>query len=287
MIACSCPVESCVIRRRARIADLVPAYAPAMAAFNSENPQRYLGDARAPIAGGSDRHGTMDIPSKRDATRSASSRSAGPSRATIIVPDRSHPPRAATTALALLVAGAWLVLAPTPAHADDSAVMRALRSGGVAIFLRHTRTTPGVGDPPGWKLGDCSTQRNLDAGGRAHAKRVGEWFSRKRIVPTVVRNSPWCRTRDTARLAFGRSEDWSALANLFENRAPEKSNVEDVRRYVAALAEGEIAVLVSHGSSISAFVGEYLAQGEAVVVRAERDAKGEVKTVVIGRIAVP
>jgi phosphohistidine phosphatase SixA len=205
----------------------------------------------------------------------------------IIMPNRSHPARSAAAALALLVAGAWLVLAPSSARADDSAVVRALRSGGVAIFLRHGRTTPGVGDPPGWKLGDCSTQRNLDAEGRAHAKRVGAWFSQQRIVPTVVRNSPWCRTRDTARLAFGRSQDWSALANLFENRAPEKSNVEEVRRYIAALGAGEIAVLVSHGSSISAFVGEYLAQGEAVVIRAERDAKGEAKTVVVGRIAVP
>jgi phosphohistidine phosphatase SixA len=203
------------------------------------------------------------------------------------MPTRTHPPCAAATALAVLVAGAWLVLAPSPARADDSAALRALRSGGVAVFVRHTRTTPGVGDPPGWKLGDCSSQRNLDAEGRAHAKRVGAWFTRERIVPTVVRNSPWCRTRDTARLAFGRSEDWSALANLFENRAPEKRNVEQVRRYVAALAKDEIAVLVSHGSSISAFVGESLAQGEAVVVRAERDANGDVKMVAIGRIAVP
>lgn len=206
---------------------------------------------------------------------------------TINMPDCSHPPRAAAAALALLVTGAWLVLAPSPARADDSAAVRALRSGGVAIFLRHSQTTPGVGDPPGWKLADCSTQRNLDEEGRAQARRVGAWFSRKGIVPTVVRNSPWCRTRDTARLAFGRSQDWSALANLFENRAPEKTNVEEVRRYVAALGEGEIAVLVSHGSSISAFVGEHLAQGEAVVVRAKRDAKGDVKTVVVGRIAVP
>jgi phosphohistidine phosphatase SixA len=202
------------------------------------------------------------------------------------MPRRSHPPWSAA-ALALLVAGAWLVVAPSPARADDSAVVRAVRSGGVAIFLRHGRTTPGVGDPPGWKLEDCSTQRNLDAEGRAHSKRVGAWFSQKRIVPTVVRNSPWCRTRDTARLAFGRSQDWSALANLYENRAPEKSNVEEVRRYLAALGKGEIAVLVSHGISISAFVGEHLAQGEAVVVRAERDANGDVKPVVVGRITVP
>lgn len=202
------------------------------------------------------------------------------------MPDPSHSPRAVAAALVLLVAGA-LVLAPGQARADDGAVVRALRSGGVAVFLRHSRTTPGVGDPPGWKLEDCSTQRNLDAEGRAQAKRVGAWFSQKRIVPTVVRNSPWCRTRDTARLAFGRSEDWPALANLFENRAPEKTNVEQVRRYLATLGKGEIAVLVSHGSSIGAFVGEHPAQGEAVVVRAERDANGEMKTIVVGRITVP
>jgi len=198
-----------------------------------------------------------------------------------------RPPRPAAFSLSLvLAANAWLALAPTPARAGDGAVLQALRAGGVAVLLRHSKTTPGSGDPPGWRLRDCSTQRNLDAEGRAHARRVGEWFREQRIVPTVVRNSPWCRTRDTARLAFGRSRDWAALANLFDDREPRKGTVEEVRSYIAGLREGEIAVLVSHGSSISAFVGEYLAQGEAVVVRATRGADGEVQIVVVGRIAV-
>lgn len=192
--------------------------------------------------------------------------------------------RFAALTLATAIVGT-LLAAPASARADD-AVVQALRAGGVAVLLRHDRTVPGVGDPPGWKLEKCSTQRNLDAEGRAHARRIGDWFRRQRIEPTRVRNSVWCRARDTARLAFGRSEDWPALANLFDNPGPEKRNVEQVRRYIAGLRRGDVAVLVSHGSSISAFVGEYLSQGEAVVVRGRRDASGQVLVDVIGRIAV-
>jgi phosphohistidine phosphatase SixA len=197
--------------------------------------------------------------------------------------DRARRRRALTAAAALAAA----VLATPPAGADQAALLQALRAGGVAVLVRHSRTTAGVGDPPGWQMDDCASQRNLDSQGRAQARRLGAWFRRHRIVPTTVRNSPWCRTRDTARLAFGRTQDWSALANLFENPAPEKRNVEQVRRYLAGLRKGEIAVLVSHGSSISAFVGEHLGQGEAVVVRAVRGAGGDVQTVVVGRISVP
>jgi phosphohistidine phosphatase SixA len=191
-------------------------------------------------------------------------------------------PHAAIAAAALLVTG----LAPL-ARADQAVVVQALRAGGVAVFVRHSRTTPGVGDPPGWRMEDCSSQRNLDAQGRAQARRIGAWFRKQRIAPTVVRNSTWCRARDTARLAFGRTQDWPALANLFDNRAPEKRNVELVRGYLAGLRRGEVAVLVSHGSSISAFVGEHLDQGEAVVVRPARAPDGKLDIVVVGRIAVP
>jgi phosphohistidine phosphatase SixA len=199
--------------------------------------------------------------------------------------DRARPGRLAVLTRAMAIAGALLAVAPAPARADD-AVVQALRAGGVAVLLRHARTTPGVGDPSGWRLDRCSTQRNLDAEGRAHARRIGAWFRRQRIAPTRVRSSVWCRARDTARLAFGRSEDWSALANLFGNPGPEKANVEQVRRYIAGLRKGDVAVLVSHGSSISAFVGEYLSQGEAVVVRGRREASGQVQVDVIGRIVV-
>jgi phosphohistidine phosphatase SixA len=206
-------------------------------------------------------------------------------------PNRCRGPRAPGPLTALIgllaIAAIGASVAPGVARGEDAGVVDALRAGGVAVLLRHSQTTPGVGDPPGWKLANCSSQRNLDDQGRAQAKRIGAWFKKQKIAPTVVRNSPWCRTRDTAQLAFGRTQDWPPLANLFNDPGPTETNTEKVLRYIAGLRPGDVAVLVSHGSSISAFVGEHVGQGEAVVVRAKRGAKGRVETVVVGRIVVP
>ena len=187
-----------------------------------------------------------------------------------------------------LAACAWLAGSGI-AHADDAALLAELRQGGVAILMRHTQTTPGVGDPPGWRLADCASQRNLDGSGVAHAKRIGRWYVEKKLRPTQVRHSPWCRTRDTARLAFGRGDDWPALSNIFEDRGNADAQAAEVRRYVATLRRGELVVLVSHGSSIRHVVDVSLAPGEAVVVRgdAKNLAEAAAPLVVLGRLQVP
>jgi broad specificity phosphatase PhoE len=190
----------------------------------------------------------------------------------------------------LMVAGAlfaWAVMAWAAPPAGDAAVVRALRDGGVAVLVRHAQTTPGVGDPPGMALGNCASQRNLNDEGRAQAKRLGEWFRKHRVQPTAVRNSVWCRARDTARLAFGRHDDWPALNNLFDDRSRQAEQTAEVHRYLGELRAGQLAVLVSHGVTINAFAGEALAQGEAVVVRAERDTQGVLQVRTVGRFAVP
>jgi hypothetical protein len=71
----------------------------------------------------------------------------------------------------------WLALAALPAQAansDATAAWAALRSGSI-VLLRHANA-PGVGDPPGFQLDDCSTQRNLDDVGRAQARALGARF---------------------------------------------------------------------------------------------------------------
>ena len=78
--------------------------------------------------------------------------------------------------LAALVGGlAW------PALASDAALLRELQAGA-ALLMRHTQTTAGVGDPPGWRLDQCATQRNLDERGIAHAQRIGRWFDAQRLT---------------------------------------------------------------------------------------------------------
>jgi phosphohistidine phosphatase SixA len=167
----------------------------------------------------------------------------------------------------VLVAGAALLWGiPGSAHSDDADLVRVLRQGGVAVLIRHAQTTPGVGDPPGWKIEQCASQRNLDESGIAHAKRIGHWFAERKLSPTAVRHSPWCRARDTARLAFGRGEPWMALANIFEDRSGADAQASEVRALVKSLKPGELVVLVSHGSTISHIVGVGTAPGEGVVV---------------------
>ena len=173
----------------------------------------------------------------------------------------------------------------------DVNLVHALRQGRVAILMRHTQTTPGVGDPPGWKIDQCASQRNLDDSGVAHAKRIGRWFAERKLRPTAVRHSPWCRTRDTARLAFGRGEPWVALSNIFEDRSGADTQAIEVRAFVEALKPGELVVLVSHGSTINHIVAVGTAPGESVVVRARSGASagavGAAPLEVLGRLQVP
>ncbi len=182
--------------------------------------------------------------------------------------------------------GAVLTLLPAMAQADDAALLRELRAGAV-VLMRHAQTTPGVGDPPGWRLERCESQRNLAPEGIAHAKRIGQWFTAQQLRVSAVRNSPWCRTRDSATLAFGRHDDWPALANIFEDRSGADAQAAAVKQYVDGVKPGELVVLVSHGSTIGHIVpgGAGLASGDAVVVR--RAAQRGAPPVVLGRLSVP
>jgi phosphohistidine phosphatase SixA len=190
------------------------------------------------------------------------------------------------TADLLARAAAFLVVlaalaAAAPARADER-VWSLVKSGGQAIFVRHAITTPGVGDPPGMRLADCSTQRNLSDAGRAHAARVGEAFRARAIAVDRILSSPWCRCLETARLAFGSPEPWAPLGNLFgrpENRA---AQVEALRALASERRTGGNVVLVTHGSTISALTGINPDTAEMVVVTP----LGDGRFVVAGRLTV-
>ena len=81
----------------------------------------------------------------------------------------------------------------TPATAADSTeqVAQLLRQGRCVVAFRHA-LAPGTFDPPQFKAGDCSTQRNLSDEGRDQARRIGAWFRQQALVPAAVRSSPWC-----------------------------------------------------------------------------------------------
>jgi len=128
-----------------------------------------------------------------------------------------------------LVPVLFVLIEPSPAAADDAVVWELLRGGGQVVLMRHAVTTPGVGDPAGFRLDDCATQRNLTDAGRADAKRVGSVFQARAIPLSRVLSSPWCRCLETARLAFGRAEVWSPISNLFDKRAREAEQVQALK----------------------------------------------------------
>src|SRR3954469_22702586 len=164
--------------------------------------------------------------------------------------------------LALLPGHAILSLAATA----DEAAWALLRAGGQAVLLRHALTDPGVGDPPGFRLEECSSQRNLSETGRREAQRLGEALSARRVAVGEVLTSPWCRCRETARLVFGREgRPEPALGNLFGRPEEEATQLAALRRLVRRPAAGNL-FLVTHGSTVYALTGVSPATAEMVLL---------------------
>jgi phosphohistidine phosphatase SixA len=169
----------------------------------------------------------------------------------------------------------WLLLAffASAAHADE-ALWALLRQGGHVVLIRHAVTDPGVGDPPGFKLDDCATQRNLSAAGKLEAERLGAAIKAHDVPVARVLTSPWCRCRDTARIAFGgNAEVETALSNLFEHGQNRDAQLAGFRRLVAAAPKKGNLFLVTHGSTTLAFTGVSPGTVEMVIVTPESDGK--------------
>lgn len=147
---------------------------------------------------------------------------------------------------------------------------RALSGGGVVLMLRHAATVSGVGDPPGYRLDDCRTQRNLSDAGRAQSRRLGERWRTLGPAPTAVRSSAWCRCQDTARLAFGTAETWPALNSFFDDRSREGAQTAVLRQALATLAGrvGAFEVWVTHQVNVVALAAESVSMGQGLLLRA-------------------
>lgn len=188
-----------------------------------------------------------------------------------------------------LRAGAALFAAvclATPARADEAAAWAALRAGGHVALIRHASTIAGIGDPPGFSLADCSTQRTLSEAGRAEARRIGERFRQEGVKVERVYTSPWCRCRDTALEAFGQAEDWAPLASFFENRGRAEEQTETVKKRIGSYSSRKPAgtvVMVTHQVNITALTNRGTGMGEIVVARPD----GCCSLRVVGQIRVP
>ena len=172
-----------------------------------------------------------------------------------------------------------MLLAAAPASADD-ALWALLKGGGHVVMIRHA-TAPGTFDPPGMRLDDCATQRNLDEQGREEARRIGAAFRTRAIPIDKVLSSRWCRCMDTGRLAFGRVERWEPLDGAIPSSELEVRRTAEVRRFVSTPFSGGNVILVTHNFNIRALTGLYTLSGEMVVLAPRGNGQFEI----VGRLA--
>src|SRR5438105_4912691 len=101
---------------------------------------------------------------------------------------------------------AWLSAAEPPAETLSGAkLLAALKDGGLILYFRHTSTDFGQNDDQMSGYEDCARQRNLTEKGREEARQIGAAIRRLGIPVGEVLASPFCRTRETAQLMFGRA----------------------------------------------------------------------------------
>jgi len=166
--------------------------------------------------------------------------------------------------LQALLASSLLASGVFPAFADT--VWPRLESGMV-VLLRHA-SAPGFGDPKGFQIGDCTTQRNLDEVGRTQARRIGESFRQRGVEVTAVWSSQWCRTQETADLAFpGKRIDQPAFNSFFDTPENSSSQTRAARDVLAAWRGPGVLVVVTHQVNITALTGIVPQSSEAVVVK--------------------
>ncbi len=146
-------------------------------------------------------------------------------------------------------------------------VLREAKTGRAAVVLfRHARA-PGTSDPPGFKIGDCATQRNLDAAGRAQAQRVGTTFRDAGVMVGRVLASQWCRSTETAEIAFpGLVTPEPAFNSFFDAPEREAGQTREARAILADWRGAGVMVVVTHQVNITALTGIAPRDGEGVVV---------------------
>ncbi|MDZ8051878.1 MAG: histidine phosphatase family protein [Aulosira sp. ZfuVER01] len=154
-----------------------------------------------------------------------------------------------------------------------------LRQGrGYVVIMRHA-LAPGIGDPPDFKLNDCSTQRNLSDEGRKQAIRIGKAFKTQKIPVSRVLSSQWCRCLETAKLLnLGKVESFPTINSFFSNYKTQSQQTAKLRQFILNNRNTPgVIVMITHEINITTLTSDiYPKSGDSVVLRANEQNKIEV-----------
>jgi phosphohistidine phosphatase SixA len=139
--------------------------------------------------------------------------------------------------------------------------------GDKIILIRHS-LAPGGGDPEGFKINDCETQRNLNRVGINQSKKIGKLLKKNKILIDQVLSSQWCRCKDTAKYAFGDYKEFTALNSTFQSPY-DKNETKQLKQLYSFVkkwdGKGKNLVLVTHYSIITAVTNAVPSSGEIII----------------------
>jgi len=172
----------------------------------------------------------------------------------------------ALAGLALAGCGGGSTPAAEAERLGPAQLVQALREGGLVVYFRHAATDQSQDDAGLADLDDCTRQRNLDDRGRKQSRAIGSAFRALAIPVGDVLTSEYCRTRETAELAFGRYADEPALTGFPGESDPGyEGQLEATRELLGRAAPEGNTVLVAHAKNLEAAAGVSLDEGDAAV----------------------
>ena len=154
------------------------------------------------------------------------------------------------------------------------------QKGNKIILIRHS-LAPGGGDPAGFKIEDCKTQRNLNKKGIKQSKKIGKLFNKNKVPIDQVLTSQWCRCKDTAKYAFKNYKEFTALNSTFQPPFDknERKQLNELYNYVKKWnGNGKNLVLITHYSIITAVTNAVPGSGEIVLADKNFKVLGTIQT---------
>ena len=154
------------------------------------------------------------------------------------------------------------------------------QEGNKIVLIRHS-LAPGGGDPPGFKINDCKTQRNLNLTGIKQSKKIGKLFKKNKVPVDQVLSSQWCRCKDTAKYAFGNYKEFTALNSTFQSpyNKNEGKQIKELYNFVKKWdGKGKNLILITHYSIITAVTTAVPRSGEIVIADKDFKVLGTIQT---------
>jgi len=151
-----------------------------------------------------------------------------------------------------------------------------LTDGRHVLLMRHA-DAPGIGDPWGYQLDQCATQRNLGEVGKKQSQMIGQWLKSQGINDARVFSSPWCRCLDTAKLLnLGPVTITPELGSFFDNMSLEKEQTRNLEKLIKTQLSLKVKtpiIMVTHHVNIQAFVGKAVSVGDMVLVKVDQNGR--------------